>query len=258
MEVQNCLFELSGGVAVLTVNRPDKRNALDAATWRALLDFFRWADTAPQVSVVILTGAGDKAFIAGADLNSLAVKRPADCLDNVAQAALEQIERCSKPVIAAVNGLAFGGGCETALACDFRVAAENALFALPETGLGILPGAGGTQRLARLIGLGRAKDVILLGRQITAPQAVQMGLASQCVPLDQLMPAARAMAAKLMARGPVALRVAKRVLNASLSTGQDVGLLMETLALSALCGTGDKAEGVSSFLERRTPQYKNQ
>ena len=159
-------------------------------------------------------------------------------------------------MIAAVNGYAFGGGCETAIACDFRVVSEDALFALPETGLGLLPGAGGTQRLARLIGLGRAQDVILLGRKIGGPEAVQIGLATKCVPKADLMAEAKKMAGKLIAKGPVAIRIAKRVVQASMSSSQDVGELLEMLALSTLCSTEDKLEGVSSFLEKRTPEYK--
>lgn len=141
-------------------------------------------------------------------------------------------------MIAAVNGYAFGGGCETAIACDFRVVSEDALFALPETGLGLLPGAGGTQRLARLIGLGRAQDVILLGRKIGGPEAVQIGLATKCVPKTDLMAEAK-MASKLIAKGPVAIRIAKRVVQASMSSSQDVGELLEMLALSTLCSTED-------------------
>ena len=159
-------------------------------------------------------------------------------------------------MIAAVNGYAFGGGCETAIACDFRVVSEDALFALPETGVGLLPGAGGTQRLARLIGLGRAQDVILLGRKIGGPEAVQIGLATKCVPKADLMAEAKKMAGKLIAKGPVAIRIAKRVVQASMSSSQEVGELLEMLALSTLCSTEDKLEGVSSFLEKRTPEYK--
>ena len=182
MELQNFKWELdSNGVGVLTANRPEKLNAMNDQSWREINQFFTWADTAPEVKVVILTGAGDKAFIAGADLNSLALKKSTDCLGGAGQKALNKIEQCSKPVIAAVNGFAFGGGCETAIACDFRVVSENAMFALPETGLGILPGAGGTQRLVRLIGLGRAKDVILLGRRIGGAEAVQIGLATRSI-----------------------------------------------------------------------------
>lgn len=225
-------------------------------SWAEITEFFAWADRAEEVKVVILTGAGDKAFIAGADLNSLKVKKSTDCLGGAGQKALNQIQRCAKPVIAAVNGYAFGGGCETALACDFRVVSDNALFALPETGLGILPGAGGTQRLSRLIGLGRAQDVILLGRKIGGQEAVTIGLATKCVPQEELLSEARKMAEKLIAKGPIAIRIAKRVVQASLSGSQEIGELLEMLALSTLCGTEDKAEGVTSFLEKRAPEYK--
>lgn len=257
MEFQNFKLEIDEqGIALFTANRPDKMNALNDQSWNEMNAFFAWADKAEEVKVVILTGAGDKAFIAGADLNSLKVKKSTDCLGALGQRALDQIQKCSKPVIAAVNGYAFGGGCETAIACDFRIAAENALFALPETGLGLLPGAGGTQRLSRLIGMGRAQDMILLGRKIGGPEAVSVGLATKCVPQENLIAEAKRMAGKLLAKGPVALHIAKRVVQASLSTSQDVGQLMEMLALSMLCSTEDKMEGVTSFLEKRTPEYK--
>ena len=231
MEYQNFKLEIDEqGIAVFTANRPEKMNALNDLSWAEMNQFFTWADKADEVKVIIVTGAGQK--------------------------ALDLIQKCSKPVIAAVNGYAFGGGCETAIACDFRVVSEDALFALPETGLGLLPGAGGTQRLARLIGLGRAQDVILLGRKIGGPEAVQIGLATKCVPKTDLMAEAKKMASKLIAKGPVAIRIAKRVVQASMSSSQEVGELLEMLALSTLCSTEDKLEGVSSFLEKRTPEYK--
>ncbi len=257
MEFQNFKLEIDEqGVAVFTANRPEKMNALDDVSWAEISEFFTWADKAEEVKVVILTGAGDKAFIAGADLNSLKLKKATDCLGGAGQKALNRIQKCSKPVLAAVHGYAFGGGGETAIACDFRVVSENALFALPETGLGILPGAGGTQRLSRLIGLGRAQDVILLGRKIGAEEAANIGLATKCVPQEKLIAEAKKMAGKLIAKGPVAIRIAKQVVQASLSSSQEVGELLEMLALSTLCSTEDKMEGVSSFLEKRTPEYK--
>lgn len=257
MELKNFKLEIDDlGVAILTANRPEKLNAMNDLSWRELNEFFTWVDTAPEVKVVILTGAGEKAFIAGADLNSMATKKSTDCLGGAGQKALNKIEACSKPVIAAVNGYAFGGGCEIAIACDFRVVSENAIFALPETGLGILPGAGGTQRLSRLVGMGRAKDVILLGRKIGAQEAVQIGMATKCVPLAELLAEAEKMAGKLIVKGPVALRIAKQVVQTSMSASQDVGMLTEMLALSVLCSTEDKAEGVGAFLEKRTPQYQ--
>lgn len=257
MEFENFLLEIDdAGIAVFTSNRPEKMNALNDTSWREINEFFTWADKDPSVKAIIITGAGDKAFIAGADIGSLKAKKSTDVLGGAAQKSLQKIQECSKPVIAAVNGYAFGGGCETAIACDFRIASENAVFGLPETGLGILPGAGGTQRLARLIGLGRAQDMILLGRNIKAEEAAVIGLATKCVKSEELIPEAKKMAKKLMVKGPVAIRLAKRVVQASLSSSQDVGMLLEMLALSTLCSTEDKMEGVTAFLEKRTPEYK--
>lgn len=258
MEYQNFKLEIDDrGVALFTANRPEKMNAMNDLSWRELDAFFSDADINPAIRAVILTGAGDKAFIAGADLNSLKVKKSTDCLGGSAQKALGKIELCSKPVIAAVNGFAFGGGCEITLACDFRIVSENAMFALPETGLGILPGAGGTQRLTRLVGLGRAKEMILLGKKVKASEAVSIGLATQCVPLESLLTEAQKMADKVLEKGPVAINLSKKVLSASLSSSQDVGLMLEMLALSTLCSTEDKAEGIASFFEKRKPEYKS-
>ncbi len=256
MDYQYIVTEVKESIAYLTVNRPERMNAMNADAWREMIDFFSRAKRDTDIGVVIITGAGNKAFIAGADIHSLAEKTPGDCLDNLAREALDLIWHLPKPVIAAIHGYAFGGGCETALACDFRIVSETAVFALPETGLGILPAAGGTQRLARLIGLGRAKDMVLLGRRIDAQEAVAIGLASKCVPEESLAEEAVRMAKKLLKKGPLALQVAKSVLNASLSTDVETGLLMETLALSALCGTEDKKEGVDAFLEKRHPSFQ--
>ncbi|NBH73365.1 enoyl-CoA hydratase/isomerase family protein [Clostridiaceae bacterium] len=257
MEFQNFLLEIDEqGIALFTANRPDRMNALNDACWAEMEHFFAWADTAPEVKAVIVTGAGEKAFIAGADLNVLKLKKPIDCLGGAGQKALGRIQKCAKPVIAAVNGYAFGGGCETAIACDFRVVCEKAVFALPETGLGLLPGAGGTQRLSRLIGLGRAQDMILLGRKVGGAEAVQIGLASRCVSREELVAEAKRMAGKLAAKGPVAVRLAKRVVQASYFGSQETGELLELLALSTLCGTEDKEEGIAAFLEKRAPEFR--
>ena len=256
MEFENFLLEIEDGIAVFTANRPEKMNAMNDQAWKEIKEFFTWADTADEVKVVIMTGAGDKAFIAGADINALNVKKPADCMGGAGQKAVEAIENCSKPVIAAVNGFALGGGCEIAIACDFRFASENARFGLPETGLGVLPGAGGTQRLTRLVGMGRAKDMIMLGRQVKGPEAAEIGLATKCVAPEELMPEVKKAAAKLMAKGPLALHIAKECIKASMSSSQEVGLLAEKLALSALCGTEDKAEGTGAFIEKRDPSYQ--
>lgn len=256
MEFKNFLLEiLDNGIAVFTANRPEQLNAMDAVAWQEIYSFFTWADKAEEIRAIIFTGSGEKAFIAGADLKSLSVKRPVDCMSNIGQEANRAIENCSKPVVCAVNGYAFGGGCEIAISCDFRIASENAVFALPETGLGIIPGSGGTQRLSRLIGLGRAKEMILLGTKVDAQEAVRIGLATKCVAQAELINEAIIICKKLTAKAPLAVRLAKKVLNASFSTSEDTGATIELLALSALCGTNDKQEGVDSFLEKRKPNY---
>ena len=225
MEYTYLLPEDKGeGIVLLTLNRPEKLNALDDNAWLEIQHYFTEVDTDPSVRVVIITGAGDKAFAAGADLNSLLKKKPATVLGSKGQKALAAIEACSKPVIAAVNGYAFGGGCELSLACDFRVAADTALFALPETSLGILPGAGGTQRLSRLIGMGRAKEMIMLGKKIKGADAVNIGLATSCVPFDQLMDEALKTAHKLLKIAPISLQVSKQVIQMSMSSSIDVGM----------------------------------
>ena len=256
MDFRYFLLDISeDGIALFTVNRQDKMNAMNAEAWQEMASFFTWASATPQIRAVILTGAGDKAFIAGADLNSLAVKSPADCFNNIAQEASRQVYNCAKPVVAAINGFAFGGGCETAVACDFRIVTDTAVFALPETSLGILPSGGGTQRLSRLIGLSRTKEMLLLGRQIDANEAVRIGLAVECVPQEALLDTAYKMCRKMIKRGPLALQAAKKLANVSHACSEDVGQLLEYFALSALCGTEDKAEGVSAFLEKRKPTY---
>jgi enoyl-CoA hydratase len=169
---------------------------------------------------------------------------------------LVKLEKSSKPIIAAVNGFAFGGGCELALACDIRIASENASFALPELNLGILPGAGGTQRLSKIIGLGRAKEIILTGRSITAEEALRYGLVSKVAPLDKLMESAQETARMILAKGPLAVRLAKKCISASLSTDQDAGMFMELLSIGVLFSSEDRMEGVNAFLEKRRPKFQ--
>jgi enoyl-CoA hydratase len=256
VEFKNFLLSVENKVAVLTINRPDVRNAMSAECWEELGRFIDDANADDEIQVIVITGAGDKAFIAGADLNLLKIKTSADVLGGSAQHIVKKIEDCSKPVIAAINGLAFGGGCEIALACDIRMVAENALFGLPETALGLLPGCGGTQRLSKLIGLGRAKEVILAGRTITAPEAVQFGLAYKCVPAADLMQETLAVAKEMMKKGPLALRLCKRLISASMSTDQETGMLLEIYGLSILMGSADKVEGIDAFFAKRKPEYK--
>jgi len=256
MEFKNFLVNIENKVAVLTINRPEVRNAMNSEYWEELGRFFDAINQDDNVQVVVITGAGDKAFIAGADLNSLKTRRAVDALYGTGQIVVKKIEECSKPVIAAVNGLAFGGGCEITLACDIRMVAENAAFGLPEAGLGILPGLGGTQRLSKIVGMGRAKEVILAGRTISAQEAVQFGLAYKCVPQADLLKETMAVAKAMQQKGPLALRLCKRLITASMSTDQETGMLLELLSFGITLESEDKAEGMEAFFAKRKPEFK--
>ena len=252
MEYQNFKLEIDEqGIAVFTANRPEKMNALNDLSWAEMNQFFTWADKADEVKVIIVTGAGEKAFIAGADLNSLKTKKSTDCLGGAGQKALDLIQKCSKPVIAAVNGYAFGGGCETAIACDFRVVSEDALFALPETGLGLLPGAGGTQRLARLVGPGMAKQMIYTARNIKADEAFRIGLVNAVYPQEELMTAAKKMAAGIAKNAPIAVRHCKQAINEGLEKGMDEAIVVEEKLFGGCFESYDQKEGMAAFLEKR-------
>lgn len=256
MEFKNFLLAVQNGVAVLTINRPDVRNAMNAECWEELGRFIDYVNSDENVHVAVITGAGEKAFIAGADLNALKKLTPVDALKGSGRAVVNKIEDCSKPVIAAINGMAFGGGFELTLACDIRLVSENAVFGLPEAGLGILPGLGGTQRLSKIIGLGRAKEMILAGRTLSANEAVQMGLAYKSVPQGELMNEAYAVAKSMMQKGPLALGLCKKLIKASMSTDQETGMLLELFGLGICLGSEDKAEGIEAFFEKRKPVYK--
>jgi enoyl-CoA hydratase len=248
------LLSLDGRVATLTVNRPEVRNALDTATTQ---EFHRALDEvrAARCAVLIITGAGEKAFVSGADINAIRTRRRDDALASINSRLMSEVEAHEAVSIAAVNGYALGGGCELALACDLRIAAEGAFFGLPEPTLGIIPGAGGTQRLPRIVGLGRAKEMILTGARWDAGQALAYGLVSEVVPQAELMGAARALAAKVLALGPVAVRLAKAALNASLQMPLAAGLLYESAAQAITFESRDKEEGTAAFLEKRKPAF---
>ena len=250
------LYEVKDGIATITINRPEVRNATHAACWEEVNLCLAQADSDPGVSVLILTGAGEKAFISGTDIRALRDRTPLYQLHHPwSLDSLQRIEDLSKPVIAAVNGTAFGAGFETALACDIRVASANAKFGLPETNLGILPGGGGTPRLARLVGLGQDKEVILAGRVYTAQEALAAGLVMKVVEPENLLDAAREVAQVMMRKGPVALAIAKQVLNHALDTDRSTGFLAEQLGFMALLGTEDKIEGTTAFLEKRPARF---
>jgi len=253
----NLLLSFEGPLATLTVNRPEVRNALDTATVEELhraLDEVRVA----RATVLIVTGAGEKSFVSGADVRAIQARRREDALASINSRLMSALESHAAVSIAAVNGWALGGGCELALSCDLRIAAENAVFGLPEPSLGIIPGAGGTQRLPRIVGMGRAKEMVLTGARWDAQRALEVGLVSEVVPLPRLMDAARAMAARVLALGPLAVRLAKLALNASASMPLGAGLVYESTAQAITFESKDKAEGTRAFLEKRKAVFKGE
>jgi enoyl-CoA hydratase len=259
MTFETLLCDITERIAVVTVNRPDRLNALNAVAKRELRDLFLHLRDDESVDVMILTGAGTKAFVAGTDIGELAQLDPVTgktfSLDG--QAAFAAIEESEKPVIAAVNGYALGGGCELALACHFRIASDNARFGQPEVNLGILPGYGGTQRLPRLVGPGRAAEMILTGEPIDAAAALTIGLVNRVVPQAELLPAARAIAATIAGKGMVAVRLAVRALRAARETGLSAGLQKEAELFGLCCGSEDFREGTAAFLQKRKPAFRN-
>lgn len=254
---ETLLLEREDRVALITINRPEKRNALNIKTREegaALLDQLREDDS---VSVVVITGAGDKAFIAGADIAEFAGRTAITQREVMMRRSLfTAIDTFPKPIVAMINGYCLGGGCELALACDIRVASENAMFGQPEINLGIIPGGGGTQRLTRLVGEGKAMELILTGEIIDAQTAFRIGLVNHVVPLDQLRTKTLDIAKRIAEKGPISLRLAKEAVKLASRTNLDEGLRRE-VDLFALCfSTEDKDEGVQAFLEKRKPEFK--
>lgn len=252
----NFKLRIENGIALLVVNRPDYMNALNEDCWKEIAHFSNLLDQRDDIKLAIITGEGEKAFVSGADINFLKKRTSITALQGLASSALMKFECSAKPIIAAINGYAFGGGFELAMACDIRIASENALFALPELGLGILPGGGGTQRLAKLIGLGRAKEMIFTGRRVKAEEALQYGIVSQVVPFKDLMNEAYNMANIILSKGPISLRLAKKCINASLSADQEAGMLLELLSFSVLISSEDRMEGINAFLEKRPAKFE--
>jgi enoyl-CoA hydratase len=233
-------------------------NALNTVTVSELAAAFHSVRDDDDVRVAILTGEGEKAFVAGADINELAALGPieASAFAGRGQAVFSLIENCGKPVIAAVNGFALGGGCELALACTLRLASENARFGQPETRLGIIPGYGGSQRLPRLVGKGRALQIILTGEMISAAEACRIGLVNEVLPAAELLPHAEALARKIIANGPLSTRYCLDAVNHGQEMTLDEGLAYEAALFSLCCSTADKNEGTRAFLEKRAPQFK--
>jgi len=248
-------IDKSEGIATITIDRPEVKNALDLATVAEMRAALQRLAADADAGVVIITGAGDAAFVSGADINDIRARGRDEGLAAINSSLFAEIERFPWPTIAAVNGYALGGGCELALACDIRIAADTARFGQPELGLGIIPGAGATQRLPRIIGMGRAKHAILTGDAIDAKQALEIGLVTAIAPAGQLQIRARELAKKVLRQGPLAARLAKLALNAASRVDLDSGLLIETLAQAICYASEDKLEGTAAFLEKRKPKF---
>lgn len=257
MAWENILLDKDAGMAVLTINRPRALNALNEQTIRELAEALDQIRTDADIQVLIVTGAGDKAFVAGADIGYMKELTPVEAREFAlsGQEVFNAIEKLPQPVIAAVNGFALGGGCELAMSCDVRIAAENARFGQPEVSLGIIPGFAGTQRLPRLIGKAFAKEMLLTGDYITAGRAYEVGLVNQVVPASELMVKAREMAGRMMKNGPLAVRFAKEAVNQGLEMDVDRAMAYEADLLALCFATADQREGMTAFVEKRKPGF---
>src|SRR5688572_25248772 len=258
MTYQTLLFDLRDGIAFITINRPDKLNALNDQVVEDLRDAVDRIATDPAIRGVLITGAGPKAFIAGADIADLARQGPIDGKARAlrGQAVLRRLETCGKPVVAAVNGFALGGGCELAMACHMRIASENAKFGQPEVKLGIIPGYAGSQRLPRLVGKGVALQLILTGEMIDAPEAYRIGLVNKVVPAADLLAESEKMMRGILAMGPLAVRLALEAVDRGLEMSLDEGLLLEANHFGLLAATQDMKEGLTAFLEKRSAKFQ--
>jgi enoyl-CoA hydratase len=258
MAYQNLLLEIRDEIAIVTINRPDKLNALNDRTMEELEAAFDGLRADPSVRGVLLTGSGEKAFVAGADITELATQSPLDGKERSirGQRVLDKIENLGKPVVAAVNGFALGGGCELALACHVRVASENAKLGTPEVKLGIMCGYAGTQRLPRLVGKGRALEILLTAEMVDAQEALRIGLVNRVFPKDKLLAEAEALLRRMIANGPVSLRLTLEAVNAGLEMPQGVGQNLEASLFGLLCATEDMKEGTKAFLEKRPAKFQ--
>ncbi|MGH7569369.1 MAG: enoyl-CoA hydratase/isomerase family protein [Gemmatimonadales bacterium] len=257
MTYATLLFDVRDGVAFVTVNRPDKLNALNDQVMEDLRDAIERIATTAEIRGAILTGAGPKAFVAGADIGDLAKQGPFDGKARAlrGQAILRRLETCGKPVLAAVNGFALGGGCELAMACHARVASESAKFGQPEVKLGIIPGYAGTQRLPRLVGKGRALQLILTGETIDAQEAFRIGLVTKVVPADQLLAETEQLLRTILAMGPLAIRLAIEAVDQGLDMTLDDGSRLEANLFGLLASSQDMKEGLTAFLVKRVAKF---
>lgn len=247
---------IEDGIGLVTINRPEVRNALDLETLEEIEQALEMWRNDQDVKVLIFTGAGEKSFASGADIAQLNKRTMIEALQPNMTATYRKIEAYDKATIAAINGYALGGGLELALACDIRLAASHAKLGLPETNLGIMPGAGGTQRLSRIVGKGKAMEMILLGDILTAEQAANIGLITRTVDRKRLLDVAKDFACKISEKGPLAVRLAKAAINRGTDIDMDTALYLEKLSQTILMGSEDKREGTKAFLEKRQPQFK--
>lgn len=258
MSYQNLLLEVAGGVATVTINRPDKLNALNAQTLSELEEAFEHCARSESVRVLIVTGAGEKAFVAGADIRELAQMTPLSAKELAyrGQQVLARVEHMGKPTIAMINGFALGGGLELALACNLRTAASTARVGLPEVSLGIIPGYGGTQRLSRVAGPAVAREWILTGEQFSAEEAHRVGVVNRVFPPAELRAGTMKLVDSILSRGPVALRFAIEAINRGSNIPQREGEILECDLFGLAASTEDMHEGMAAFLEKRKPSFK--
>ncbi len=258
MNYENILFEIEDGIAIVTLNRPKVLNALNAHTVNELRAAFTRVGEDPHIKCAILTGSGEKAFAAGADIVELAEQTPAGGAQFSlnGQEALNLIQHLEKPVVAAVNGFALGGGCELAMACHVRFASQNAKFGQPEVNLGIIPGYGGTQRLARLVGAGRALEMCMGADAINAEEAYRIGLVNKVYPLEELLPKSKEFCKKVMSKGPKAIAFVLHAVNHGLEMHLSDALRHEAHLFGIICATEDMREGTKAFVEKRPAQFK--
>jgi len=256
MTYQNIKIEIDDGIAVLTLNRPETRNALDFLTWDEIRTGMKELRDNADVRIIIMTGAGGKAFASGADIKALYTRKPMEVMNGDITEILYDMSMMTKPIIAAIDGFALGGGCELAMACDIRIATKKSKFGQPEVNLGIIPAVGGTQRLPRLVGVAKAKELIFTGDIISAEEAERIGLIQKVVEdADALMPAAKEMAKKMKTKGPIALRLAKMAINVGANIDLSSGLTFEKYCQTIAFTTEDKAEGTLAFIEKRPANF---
>ncbi|MDM5247953.1 enoyl-CoA hydratase-related protein [Lysinibacillus sp. G4S2] len=256
MIYKSLLVEVENNIATITINRPPV-NPLNTQVFNELSDVFSKLDEEDDVRAIVLTGSGEKAFVAGADISEMAGLDLVGInkMNKVSRSVFTQIENSTKPVIAALNGMALGGGLELALVCDLRISTEKAKFAFPEVGLGIIPGGGGTQRLPKIVGQGIAKELLYFGEMFDAVRALELGIVNKVVPAEEVIPVAKEWSKKLAQKPPVALQMVKQAVNAGSNTDIESGLIIEAACFGNAFSTEDRKEGLNAFVEKRKPVY---